>query len=232
MDDNSETSLILGWPFLKIVKARMDTWKEAIILNINRRCMWFRFQPREKYPVTSSEPQETSINIRGGLLRKLKDPGYPAIGCSIYDHLIPMAPCELGSNVNIMPKLIMERINQPVSLSITSEITVDGFYHQIARGGYTKIARKNSREIYLARFLSPQWWNSTCSRKTLPLWGECKNQCKERNDPSPHLGQGYEVWFSSTRWERVPSTERGLLRRMMRGMIGITSPAIRWLVAT
>jgi hypothetical protein len=128
MDDNFEAPLILGRPFLKIVKARIDTWKETIILNINRRHMRFRFQPREKYPSAYLELQETSINIgEENLSRSSRIPSHWMF------HLRPSHPdgfvrtwiqCQYHAQDN-------DGKNQsPDSLSYTSTTSVGRFYHQ------------------------------------------------------------------------------------------------------
>ena len=42
-----------------------------------------------------------------------KDPGVPMISCSIYDQYYKQYLCDLGSSVNIMPKVIIEQLQYP-----------------------------------------------------------------------------------------------------------------------
>ena len=50
----------------------------------------------------------------GGLIVKLHgDPGVPMISCSIFDQSYERALCELGSSINIMPKVIFEQLQYP-----------------------------------------------------------------------------------------------------------------------
>ena len=48
-----------------------------------------------------------------------EDPGVPMISCSIYDKYYEHCLCDLGSSVNIMPKVIVEELHYP-ALSLTS----------------------------------------------------------------------------------------------------------------
>ena len=41
------------------------------------------------------------------------DPGVPMISCSIYDQYYEHALCDLGVSVNIMPKVIYEKLQYP-----------------------------------------------------------------------------------------------------------------------
>lgn len=43
----------------------------------------------------------------------LEDPGYPVVVCSIYGYLTPQALCDLGANVNIISKEMIEKLNCP-----------------------------------------------------------------------------------------------------------------------
>ena len=50
-----------------------------------------------------------TMNAWGGLTAKLHgDPGVPMISCSIFDQSYERALCDLGSSINIMPKVIFE----------------------------------------------------------------------------------------------------------------------------
>ena len=50
----------------------------------------------------------------GGLIAKLiGDPGVPMISCSIFNQLYRRALCNLGSSINIMPKVIFEQLQYP-----------------------------------------------------------------------------------------------------------------------
>ena len=54
------------------------------------------------------------MNAWGGLTAKLHgDPGVPMISCSIFDQLYKQALCDLGSSINIMPKVIFEQLQYP-----------------------------------------------------------------------------------------------------------------------
>ena len=54
------------------------------------------------------------MNAWGGLTAKLSgDPGVPMISCSIFDQLYRWALCDLGSSINIMPKVIFEQLQYP-----------------------------------------------------------------------------------------------------------------------
>ena len=47
----------------------------------------------------------------GGLTAKLHgDPGVPMISCSIFDQSYERAFCDLGSSINIMPKVVFEQL--------------------------------------------------------------------------------------------------------------------------
>ena len=47
----------------------------------------------------------------GGLIAKLSgDPGVPMISCSIFGQFYRRALCDLGSSINIMPKVIFEQL--------------------------------------------------------------------------------------------------------------------------
>ena len=48
-----------------------------------------------------------------------EDPGVSMISCSIYDKYYKHATCDLGSSINIMPKVIFEELQYP-ALSPTS----------------------------------------------------------------------------------------------------------------
>ena len=50
----------------------------------------------------------------GGLTAKLSgDPGVPMISCSIFNQLYRWALYDLGSSINIMPKVIFEQLQYP-----------------------------------------------------------------------------------------------------------------------
>ena len=54
------------------------------------------------------------MNAWGGLTAKLHgDPGVPMISYSIFDQNNRRALCDLGSSINIMPKLIFEQLQYP-----------------------------------------------------------------------------------------------------------------------
>ena len=54
------------------------------------------------------------LNAWGGLTAKLHgDPGVPMISCSIFDQSYRRALCDLGSSINIMPKVIFEQLQYP-----------------------------------------------------------------------------------------------------------------------
>jgi len=54
------------------------------------------------------------MNAWGGLIVKLHgDPGVPIISCSIFDQSYERALCDLGSSINIMPKVIFEQWQYP-----------------------------------------------------------------------------------------------------------------------
>ena len=54
------------------------------------------------------------MNAWGGLTAKLHgDPGMPMISCSIFDQTYTRALCDLGSSINIMPKVIFEQLQYP-----------------------------------------------------------------------------------------------------------------------
>ena len=54
------------------------------------------------------------MNAWGGLKAKLLgDPGVPMISCSIFDQSYTRALCDLGSSINIMPKVIFEQLQYP-----------------------------------------------------------------------------------------------------------------------
>ena len=54
------------------------------------------------------------MNAWGGLIVKLhRDPGVPMISCSIFDQCYEWALCDLGSSINIMPKVIFEQLQYP-----------------------------------------------------------------------------------------------------------------------
>ena len=54
------------------------------------------------------------MNAWGGLIVKLHgDPGVPMISCSIIDQSYERALCDLGSSINIMPKVIFEQLQYP-----------------------------------------------------------------------------------------------------------------------
>ena len=51
------------------------------------------------------------MNAWGGLTAKLHgDPGVPMISCSIFDQSYEWALCDLGSSINIMPKVIFAQL--------------------------------------------------------------------------------------------------------------------------
>jgi hypothetical protein len=55
------------------------------------------------------------MNAWGGLTAKLHgDPGVPMISCSIFDQTYTRALCDLGSSINIMPKVIFEQLQYHV----------------------------------------------------------------------------------------------------------------------
>ena len=52
--------------------------------------------------------------VLGGLTAELNgDPGVPMISCSIFDQSYTRALCDLGSSINIMPKVIFEQLQYP-----------------------------------------------------------------------------------------------------------------------
>ena len=54
------------------------------------------------------------MNALAGLTAKLHgDPGVPMITCSIFDQSFTRALCDLGSSINIMPKVIFEQLQYP-----------------------------------------------------------------------------------------------------------------------
>ena len=54
------------------------------------------------------------MNALAGLTVKLHgDPGLPMINCSIFDQSYTRALCDLGSSINIMPKVIFEQLQYP-----------------------------------------------------------------------------------------------------------------------
>ena len=54
------------------------------------------------------------MNAWGGVIAKLhEDPGMPMISCSIFDQSYTRALCDLGSSINIMPKVIFEQLQYP-----------------------------------------------------------------------------------------------------------------------
>ena len=54
------------------------------------------------------------MNVWGGLTAKLHgDLGVPMISCSIFDQSYERALCDLGSSINIMPKVIFEQLQYP-----------------------------------------------------------------------------------------------------------------------
>ena len=54
------------------------------------------------------------MNAWGELIAKLHgDPGVPMISCSIFDQSYRRALCDLGSSINIMPKVIFEQLQHP-----------------------------------------------------------------------------------------------------------------------
>ena len=54
------------------------------------------------------------MNAWGGLTAKLHgDPGVPMISCSIFDQSYTRALYDLGSSINIMPKVTFEQLQYP-----------------------------------------------------------------------------------------------------------------------
>ena len=42
-----------------------------------------------------------------------EDPGVPMISCLVYDQYYEHAMCDLGASMNIMPKVIYEKLQYP-----------------------------------------------------------------------------------------------------------------------
>ena len=70
-----------------------------------------RQTPRTNHAGRTTHPR---MNAWGGLTTKLHgDPGVPMISCSILDQSYGRALCDLGSSINIMPKVIFEQLQYP-----------------------------------------------------------------------------------------------------------------------
>ena len=103
----AETGKILGQPESPIETANMvyTGWG-----NLPRQA------PRTNHAGSYTPPW---MNAWGGLTVKLSgDPGVPMISCSIFDQFYRRALCDLGSSINIMPKVIFEQL-QYLALSQT-----------------------------------------------------------------------------------------------------------------
>jgi len=70
-----------------------------------------RRAPRTNHAGRYTPPR---MNAWGGLTAKLSgDPGVPMISCSIFDQFYRRALCDLGSSINIIPKVIFEQLQYP-----------------------------------------------------------------------------------------------------------------------
>jgi hypothetical protein len=77
----------------------------------------------KKKPIPSAEvvklTEQCSAAILNQLPEKKKDPGNPTIFCSIGTQQFDQALCDLGASVNVMPKVVYDKLNY-YSLSPTS----------------------------------------------------------------------------------------------------------------
>jgi hypothetical protein len=55
--------------------------------------------------------ERCSAAIFDGLLDKMGDPGVPTISCLISTEKFDQALCDLGATVNVMPKVIYDKLN-------------------------------------------------------------------------------------------------------------------------
>ena len=65
---------------------------------------------KRKIPEAKISTMLANYTFKGGIPKKLGDPGVPTIPCSIKRNYVKTALCELGAGVNVMPLSLYHRL--------------------------------------------------------------------------------------------------------------------------
>ena len=69
------------------------------------------FTNKRKIPEAEISTMLANYTFKGGILKKLDDPGVPTIPCSIKRNYVKTALCDLGAGVSVMPLSLYHRLD-------------------------------------------------------------------------------------------------------------------------
>ena len=84
---------------------------EMLKMNPYAKCMKDIVTNKRKVPEAEISTMLTNYTFKGGIPKKLGDPGVPTIPCSIKRNYVKTALCDLGAGVSVMPLSLYRRFD-------------------------------------------------------------------------------------------------------------------------
>ena len=84
---------------------------DMLKMNLHAKYMKEIFTNKRKIPEAEISTMLANYTFKGGIPKKLGDPGVPTIPCSIKRNYIKTALCDLGASVSVMPLSLYRRLD-------------------------------------------------------------------------------------------------------------------------
>ena len=112
-------------------------------------------EPLSRTPLSYTEkltrPRRGAWGELAAIVRE--DPGTPVINCSIFDCEFDHALCDLGASVNIMPKVIFEKLGYPLISPTTMYVQLANFTVRYPEGVVENLMVKVKNTYILVDFV-------------------------------------------------------------------------------